>query len=165
MDKGNFCFWLSSVAFGSYFLYLVFWRIWPEAGREDVPLPPPPPGRTARLLFQVASQEDRDLGPIDLDPKEPLILSSAATELTRSLARRYLRGDGVEADHLRIEWRPEYGRYAASSPGNAPFKHNGEAVPAGKAVPLQDGDLLELSDTTMLRFSMTTESDELPRRS
>jgi hypothetical protein len=66
----------------------------------------------------------------------------------------YLSAHDVSDRQVTIRWDAVSGRYLLEK-GDGVVQHNNEPVPEGAAVPLTDGDTLELGEVTRLRFTYT----------
>jgi hypothetical protein len=163
LTGGDFLLWLVWAAFGTVLMVLVVTRyvrpIFSEGGsRSAVGGTAPaggPAGPEGAWLFC------EDGAPLDQRAAWFRVRSGGATVLGNTprgpvgdTTFVYLSAHDIRDRQVTIRWDTGRRRYVLEK-GEGIVRHNNELVPDGAALPLTDGDTIELGEITRMRFTYT----------
>lgn len=135
--------------------------LWRVARQTAVPAPPPSlppaarPAPPAWLYCEDGPPLERAAGWYPLRIGGRTVFGNQPRPPADETSYYYLSAYDIARDHLVVRWQPESARYTAIAGSGADVRHNHTPLSPGTAVPLTDGDLLDLGEQIRFRFSLT----------
>jgi hypothetical protein len=159
MTDGDFVLWLTGAAFATALMALVTTRyvrpIFTErlsrTGDEHGGRGP----EGAWLYCEDGAPLDKRAGWFRVRPGGATVLGNTPRAPVSDTLFVYLSAHDLHDRQVTIRWEAGLRRYVLQK-GEGEVRHNNEAVPDGAALPLTDGDTIELGEMTRMRFTYTS---------
>jgi hypothetical protein len=158
MTGGDFVLWLCGALFGAGLVGVVVARYVRPIFSERVS--GSAEGRAAGapvsawLYCEEGAPLDQQAAWFRVRPGGTTVLGNTPRASVGDTSFVYLSAHDVADGQVTIRWDAGQGRYVLRK-GEGVVRHNNEPVPDGAALPLTDGDTLELGEVTRMRFTFT----------
>jgi hypothetical protein len=159
MTGGDFILWLTGAAFATALMVLVVTRYVRPIFSERLSAPAEPAATHgpdgAWLYCEDGTPLDKRAEWFRVRPGGITVLGNTPRGPTGDTAFIYLSAHDLHDRQVTIRWDARARRYLLEK-GEGAVRHNNETVPDGAALPLTDGDTIELGEVTRMRFTYTS---------
>ncbi len=159
MTGGDFVLWLTGAAFATALMALVVIRyvrpIFTERLSRPAELPAAQGPDGAWLYCEDGAPLDKRAEWFRVRPGGTTVLGNTPRGPVGDTAFVYLSAHDLHDRQVTICWDSRLRRYLLQK-GEGAVRHNNEPVPEGAALPLTDGDTIELGEVTRMRFTYTS---------